>query len=870
MTEEQKRLQDVDWKNWGPYVSYRQWGTVREDYSANGDAWNYTNHKTAESKTYRWGEEGIGGICDKNQLLCFAFGFWNGKDKMIKERFFGLSNQQGNHGEDVKELYYHLESSPTHSYMKTLYKYPQNEFPYEDLIQTNKDRGYEDGEYEIIDTGIFDNDEYFDIFIEYAKADKNDILIKISVVNKGPKAAPLTIMPTLWFRNSWAWGYDDYKPELSEDGNNIKINHRSLDVHNLYVDGGFQQMYTNNETNTKLLYNWDDCQDFVKDGINKYIMTGDISKISPKKNGTKAALKIEATLQPGESQTFRFRIGTDIQSPFENFEEIFNRRIHENDLFYEEIQKDIQNEDERLVQRQAFAGLMWNKQFYFYVVSQWLDGDPNELRPPESREYIRNADWRTLDNQEIISMPDKWEYPWYATWDLAFHCVGLTLIDSQFAKDQLHIFTRPWYQHPNGQLPAYEWSFGDVNPPVHAWAAFRVFKIDEKQHGRPDLAFLESIFQKLLLNFTWWVNRKDNDGNNIFGGGFLGLDNIGPFDRNMTFANGMNLQQADGTSWMAMYALNMLRIALELAQYNPVYEEMATKFFEHFLYIADAINSIGDIDSGLWNEEDGFYYDKLRRDKESDITLRLRSIVGLIPLFAVEVIEHDFLEKLPNFHHRMKWLMKRRPELTSQVTHFEIEGKTGKHLLAILKRDQLERILSRMIDSDEFLSPYGIRALSKVYENNPYVFKTSKNDYVVKYLPAESDSDMFGGNSNWRGPIWFPINFLIVESLERFHFYYGDDFKLEYPKGSGQEKTLDEIASDLKQRLCNIFLRDKNGNRAFNGKVEKFQKDPNFKDHILFYEYFDGDNGRGVGASHQTGWTALVAKLLQPRLSDNK
>lgn len=867
MNEEEKRLIDKDWKIWGPYVSHRQWGTVREDYSANGDAWNYTNHDTAEARTYRWGEEGIAGICDDQQYLNFALGFWNGKDKMIKERFFGLSNHQGNHGEDVKELYYHLESSPTHSYMKMLYKYPQLAFPYDDLINTNGQRGVDEPEYELIDTGIFDQDEYFDIFIEYAKAAQHDILIKITVTNKGQEIAPLVVLPTLWYRNTWLWGYDDYKPQLSRGQDGIIIAHKKLKVQRLYVDGNFEQMFTNNESNTELLYNWDDCQPYVKDGINRYIMTGNSATITPEKSGTKAAFKITTNIAPGTSQTFRLRISEETQNPFANFDEIFQQRKTENDKFYDTIQQEITDEDERRIQRQAFAGLMWNKQFYYFDVSQWLDGDPGNVRPPESREHIRNTDWRTLNNRDIISMPDKWEYPWYATWDLAFHCVALALIDPDFAKAQMHLFTRVWYMHPNGQLPAYEWEFNEVNPPVHAWAAFRVFKIDETLNGKADLQFLEAVFQKLLLNFTWWVNQKDKNGHNIFGGGFLGLDNIGAFDRNTVLGEGEQLEQADGTSWMAMYALNMMRIALELAQYNKVYEDMATKFFEHFLYIANAINNLGEQENGLWNEEDGFFYDALKFESGKSVSLKLRSIVGLIPLFAVEVFEHDFLEKLPDFKNRMDWMLKYKPKITDLVSHFDEERNEGKHLLSILKKDKLEKILKRMLDPGEFLSDYGIRALSKVYEENPYHFKTPFHEYKVAYLPAESDSDMFGGNSNWRGPIWAPINFLIVESLERFHFYFGEDFKVEFPQGSGRQCTLDEIADDLKQRFCSIFKQDAQGRRAFNGNVEKFRTDPDFKDYILFYEYFNGDNGRGAGASHQTGWTALVAKLLHPRLS---
>ncbi|AIL47381.1 MGH1-like glycoside hydrolase domain-containing protein [Elizabethkingia anophelis] len=865
MTQEYNRLKNPDWKIWGPYVSNRQWGTVREDYSANGDAWNYTGHDSAEALTFRWGEEGIAGISDQDQTLCFALGFWNHRDKMIKERFFGLSNSQGNHGEDIKELFYYLESSPTHSYMKMLYKYPQNAFPYEDLITTNRNRGKAEPEYEIIDTGIFDNNEYFDITIEYAKADIHDILVKITVENKGPKDAPLSIFPTLWFRNTWCWGYDNYKPELSVDFNGIKVDHQEILIKKLFTEIPCESMFCNNESNTERLYQWNDSEPFAKDGINQYILTNNAATINPEKKGTKAALKIETSLLPGEKKSWRFRLGTEQENPFADFDQIFGDRVTENEDYYNQLQKDVTDEDKRRVQRQAFAGLMWNKQFYHYNVSKWLKGDPNEIHPPESRYYIRNEDWQTLNNKDIISMPDKWEYPWYATWDLAFHCVGLSLVDSYFAKDQLLLLTREWYMHPNGQLPAYEWNFSDVNPPVHAWATFRVFKIDEKKHGKPDLYFLESVFQKLLLNFTWWVNRKDMNGNNIFGGGFLGLDNIGAFDRNTVFPNGEHLEQADGTSWMAMFSLNMLRISLELALYNPVYEDMATKFFEHFLYIAEAMNSLGDDKQGLWNEEDGFFYDVLQLSDGTSFDLRLRSIVGLIPMFAVEVIEHHYLEKLPNFAKRMDWVLSHKPELAALVSHFDVEGQGRKHLLSILRGHRLKKILERMVDPEEFLSDYGIRALSKVYEKEPFQLHAGGNDYTVKYLPAESDSDMFGGNSNWRGPIWFPINFLIIESLQRFHFYFGDDYKIEYPKGSHEMHHLNEIAEDVSKRLCKIFLRDENGRRAFNGDYEKLQNDPEFRDYILFYEYFHGDTGRGVGASHQTGWTALVAKLLQPR-----
>lgn len=867
LDEEEKRLALPEWKKWGPYVSNRQWGTVREDYSPNGDPWSYTKHDDAEAIAYRWGEEGIGGICDNQQLLCFAFGFWNYRDKMIKERFFGLTNEQGNHGEDVKEFFYYLDSSPTHSYMKMLYKYPQNAFPYEKLIGINGIRNKEDMEYELTDTGIFDSDEYFDIYIEYAKADTEDILVKLTVINRNKNnAAPLAILPTLWFRNTWNWGYKDYRPQMLAENGRIKIDHKNLKVTGFYSQGNAAPLFTDNETNTRRLYNRSNCPQYVKDGINQYVLTGDCSTINPAKKGTKAGYKIETVLQPGESKSFKFRLSKENNTPFADFDTIFSERIKDTDVFYHNIQKSIDDEEKRMIQRQAFAGLMWNKQFYYYDVAQWLDGDPKPIKPPESRAFIRNANWRTLNNFDIISMPDKWEYPWYATWDLAFHCISLSIIDTQFAKDQLRLFTREWYMHPNGQLPAYEWNFDEVNPPVHAWAAFRVFKIDEKKNGKPDLNFLESVFQKLLINFTWWVNRKDERGNNIFGGGFLGLDNIGAFDRGSLFQGEAFLEQADGTSWMAMFSLNMLRIAMELAVYNPVYEDMATKFFEHFLYIANAINNIGDNHEGLWNEEDGFYYDALRFTNNSSISLKLKSIVGLIPMFAVEVFKHDFIEKLPDFHLRLKWFLKNKPELVSLVSPFDKANAAGDHLLSILKSDRLKRILTTMLDPNQFLSNYGIRALSKEYEKHPFQFETSNQKFTVKYTPAESDGNMFGGNSNWRGPVWMPINLLIIESLQRFHFYLGDEFKVEYPTGSGQLHTLDEVAADLTNRLCNIFLKDAKGSRPFNGDIEKFRTDPNFSDLILFYEYFHGDNGRGVGASHQTGWTAIIAKLIQPRM----
>lgn len=870
--EEKKRLTDISWKKWGPYVANREWGLVREDYSENGDAWNFTTHDQAEAKTYRWGEEGICGICDDVQKLVFSVGFWNKKDKMVKERFFGLTNSQGNHGEDVKEYYYYLDNTPTHSYMKMLYKYPQNAFPYEELIQKNAEAGKENPEYELIDTGIFDQNEYFDIFIEYAKEGTDDILIKLTVINKSEKSAELILLPTVWFRNTWNWGYDDYKPNLNSDNpNRIQISHQDLKVKNLYAENSSRSLFCENETNDVKLYRQPNFGHFCKDGINDFIVNGNQNSVNPQNTGTKASFLIDETFAGKETKTFRFRLcDNDLEQPFKDFDDIFKLRIREADDFYADIQKGIESEDEKLVQRQAFAGMLWSKMFYHYNVDKWLKGDPAEIKPAKSREKIRNFEWKFLNNKHIISMPDKWEYPWYATWDLAFHCISFSLIDPDFAKNQLKLFLSEWYQHPNGQIPAYEWNFSDVNPPVQAWATFRVFKIDETLKGKPDLEFLESAFIKLAMNFTWWVNKKDDNGNNIFEGGFLGLDNIGIFDRNQKLPNGQRLEQADGSSWMAMFALNMMRIAMELAQYNRVYEEMAIKFFEHFLYIANALDNMGDENFALWDDEDEFFYDAIAASDGTHMYLKMRTIVGLIPMFAVEVIDSEILNKLPNFKTRMDWVLKNKPELAALVSHWEVEGQDSKHLLSLLRGHRLKRLLHRMLNPDEFLSDFGVRALSKEYEKNPYTLDLDGTLYTVKYTPAESDSGLFGGNSNWRGPIWFPINSLIIESLRRFFFYYSPDFKVECPTGSGNYLNLDEIADFLSKRLANIFLEDENGKRPFNGQYPRFQDDEDFRDYILFYEYFHGDTGRGVGASHQTGWTGIIAKLLQPRLPQTK
>ncbi len=868
MNAEKERLLNPDWKNWGPYISNRAWGTVREDYSHDGNAWGFTSYEQALSKAFRWSEDGIAGICDPKQRLCFAFSFWNKKDQFIKERFFGLSNYQGNHGEDIKEIFYYLDSTPTHSYMKMLYKYPINAFPYEDIITENGRRTKDDKEYEIVDTGIFENNEYFDIFIEYAKINHDDFCIRVTVTNRSNKKAPLVILPTLWYRNNWSWGYGTYQPQLkSSENGKIDIDHEAIDLHHLYSrNKDVESLFCDNETNTQKVFGIISENKFFKDGINDYLVKG-LNTINPDKKGTKAAFLIDTELEAGETKTFDFRLSPHLmENAFFDFDEIIKIRKQEADEFYQEIQKEIVDEDEKNVQRQAFAGLMWNKQFYHYNVSKWLQGDPKLEAPRNLNHYVRNKDWAHMQNKDIISMPDKWEYPWFATWDLAFHCVPLSLVDSDFAKHQLKLLTKEWYIHPNGQLPAYEWDFSDVNPPVHAWATFRVFKIDEKKNGKPDIPFLESVFQKLLLNFTWWVNRKDKTGKNVFGGGFLGLDNIGAFDRNMEFKNGQHLEQADGTSWMAMFALNMMRISMELALYNPVYEDMAIKFFEHYLYIANAMENIGENKVGLWDEEDGFFYDVLQTKEGEALPLKLRSVVGLIPMFAVEVVEHEILEKLPGFRTRMEWILKNKPELANLVSHWEVEGKGRKHLMSILRKTRITKILNRMLDEKEFLSDFGIRSMSKIYEEEPFNFNVDGNHYSVKYLPAESDSRMFGGNSNWRGPIWFPINFLIVESLQRFHYYYDESLQVEFPVGSGEMRNLDFVANDLSKRLQNIFLKNENGKRAFNGGNEMFDKDENFKNYIMFYEYFDGDNGRGVGASHQCGWTATVAKLIQPRI----
>jgi hypothetical protein len=863
MNAEQARLQDNDWKKWGPYVSDRQWGTVREDYSANGDAWNYITHDMARSKAYRWSEEGIAGICDDLQLLCFSVALWNKKDPIIKERYFGLSNPEGNHGEDVKELYYYLDSTPTHSYMKMLYKYPQQEYPYDWLVDENKRRTRNDPEFELIDTGIFNEDKYFDVFAEYAKCTQDEILVRITIHNRGEEDASLHVLPTVWFRNTWDWGYDDYRPHLRQDSPGVMdIYHKDLGQYWLKADGEAEFLFCDNETNNKRLYNYDDGRPFYKDGINEYLIHG-ANAINPQNSGTKAAVNYDITIPAKQSTTIRLLLTQDAKNGFEDFDAIFNNRQAEADEFYNTLQQHWSDTDHGMIQRQAFAGMLWSKQYYHYNIHNWLNGDPKEPKPPAERLTGRNNKWQHLNTRAIISMPDKWEYPWFASWDLAFHCLALANVDMTFAKRQLLLLTRDWYMHPNGQLPAYEWDFGDANPPVHAMVTWTIYKQDKEANGgKGDLRFLERIFHKLMLNFTWWVNRKDAQGNNIFEGGFLGLDNIGVFDRNASLPNGQYLEQADGTSWMAMYSLNLLRIASELTANNGAYADIASKFFEHFLYIVGAMSNLGKNNEGLWDDDDGFFYDQLKSPDNTVQKMKIRSIVGLIPLFATEVLDDKEITDSPIFKDRMKWFTDNRPDLAALVSRWNEKNAQGKHLLSLLRGYRMKSLLRYMLDENEFLSPYGIRSVSKYHLNNPYRITVDGHEFSVKYLPAESDSGLFGGNSNWRGPVWVPINYLIIDSLHRFYQYYGDDYKVECPTNSGVFMNLKEVADNLYYRLLKIFLRDGNGKRAVFGHYDKMQFDAQFKDYILFHEYFDGDNGRGVGASHQTGWTGLIANCL--------
>ena len=842
---------------------------MREDYSPHGNAWEHFPHDHARSRVYRWGEDGLAGFSDDQQRLCLALALWNGRDPILKERLFGLTNSEGNHGEDVKELYYYLDATPTHSYLKMLYKYPQAEYPYSDLVHQNRARGIGAPEYELLDTGVFEGNRYFDVFIEYARGGVDDVLMRVTAHNRGPEDAVLHVLPQIWFRNSWRWSHGAPQPKLRQQGHDhVVAEHAERGAYHFYAAQPHDQLFTDNETNTARLYGHANAG-FVKDAFHERVVNGNEIAVNPAKEGTKAAAWYRLTVPAGGSVEVRLRLSHDAKSrPFADFDSVFEQRLQEADDFYASVQHDIPDEDRRAVQRQAFAGMIWSKQFFYYDVPQWLQGDSTQIAPPAHRKRGRNRDWAHLNNADIISMPDKWEYPWYAAWDLAFHTLPLALIDAQFAKEQLVLLTREWYMHPNGQMPAYEWAFGDVNPPVHAWATWRVFQIDRKQRGDAgDLAFLERVFHKLMLNFTWWVNRKDEEGRNVFQGGFLGLDNIGVFDRSAQLPTGGHIDQADGTSWMAMYALNLMRIALELAQYNAVYEDIATKFFEHFLHIAEAMNNLGEEGIGLWDDHDKFFYDVLHTPDGRMTPLKVRSMVGLIPLFAVETLEPELLEKVPQFKQRLEWFLNYRPDLARLVSHWHQEGRGKRRLLSLLRGHRMKRLLSRMLDENEFLSPYGVRAISKVHEREPYVFRVDGMDLSVRYLPAESDSGLFGGNSNWRGPIWFPVNFLIIESLQKFHHYYGDDFKVECPVGSGRFVTIDDVAEELGARLTRIFLKDENGRRPVFSQYPRLQDDPHFRDYLLFFEYFHGDVGRGVGAAHQTGWTGLVAKLLKPRAS---
>ncbi|MBI4750280.1 MAG: glucosidase [Acidobacteria bacterium] len=876
-TAEAKRLEEsrnrtAHWKRWGPYVSERAWGTVREDYSPYGSAWDYFPHDHARSKAYRWGEDGLAGISDRRQFICFALSLWNENDPILKERLFGLTGPEGNHGEDVKEYYFYLDSTPTHSYMKWLYKYPQAAFPYWQLIQENRNRSRAEPEFELLDTGIFNENRYFDVTVEYAKAAADDLHVRISVVNRGPDPAPIHVLPVLWFRNTWTWKPNVEKPQLYRidpvgTTSVVEVNHPYYGKRWLYCEDSPELLFTENDTNVQRLYNAQNPTPYVKDGINEYVVNHNTGAVNPAQFGTKVSPHYKMVIQPGETKTISLRL-TDHQVnryPLgAEHDHVLAARKQEADDFYSHLISPHLSVDAQNVQRQAFAGMLWSKQFFYYVIEEWLNGDQTQPKPPAERRKGRNKNWAHLYNEDIISMPDKWEYPWYAAWDLAFHCVPLAQIDPDFAKEQLILMLREWYMHPNGQLPAYEWAFDDVNPPVHAWAAWRVYKIEKRIRGVGDRRFLERVFQKLLLNFTWWINRKDAEGNNVFQGGFLGLDNIGVFDRSAVLPTGGHLEQSDATSWMGMYCLNMLAIALELAHDNMAYEDVASKFYEHFLYIANAMNHISNEDIELWSEKDGFFYDVLQLPDGRHFKLRVRSMVGLIPLFAAQSMEADWLKQLPGFHKRMDWFVKNRPELQRNISSVDEEGNIVQQLLSIVNASQLRRVLKVMLNEAEFLSEHGIRSVSRFHLTDPYVLQVGGQEYRVDYDPAESSTGLFGGNSNWRGPIWFPVNYLIIESIQKFHHFFGDDFKVEFPTGSGNQLNLWEVSVELSRRLTRIFLKDEKGRRPVYDmpEMEKFQTDPHWQNLILFYEYFHGDSGRGIGASHQTGWTGLVAKLL--------
>jgi hypothetical protein len=876
--ESQRLIEDAhrerNWKRWGPYLADRQWGTVREDYSKDGDAWRYFPHDHARSRAYRWGEDGLLGVTDRQGRLCLALALWNGRDPILKERLFGLTGPEGNHGEDVKEAYFFLDATPTSSYLRALYKYPQAEFPYARLVEENGRRGRDQTEFNLDDTGVFDENRYFDVTVEYAKGSPNDILMRITATNHGPEAAPLWVLPTLWFRNTWSWGRtgEGYGPRprlWRAAAGRVDVEHSALGRFALYAGSGPdgvppRLLFTENETNEARLFANPQGPRFSKDAIHRAIIQGDADAVNPAEEGTKCAAVYSAELAPGSSMVVHLRLRAADESngpPFGvSFEQTFEARHEEMERFYAARLPAALLPAERVVARQGYAGLLWSKQFYHYVVEQWVEGDPNQPTPPPGRGSIRNGDWPHLYNRDVISMPDTWEYPWYAAWDLAFHMIPFARIDPDFAKEQLVLLLREWYMHPNGQLPAYEYELGNVNPPVHAWAAWRIYKMTAAK-GRRDRVFLSRVFQKLLLNFTWWVNRKDADGRNLFSGGFLGLD-IGVFDRSGPLPFGARLEQADGTAWMAFYCSTLLSMALELAETDPAMEDMASKFFEHFVHIVDAMNRLGG--TGLWDEQDGFYYDQLHIDGRT-APLRVRSMVGIIPLFAVEVLETDALRRLSGFHRRMRWFLDHRPDLARHVSYMERDetGGSGHRLLAIPSRERLQRVLRYVLDENEFLSPHGIRSLSRVHRDQPFVLRYGRQEYRVGYVPGESDSAMFGGNSNWRGPIWLPLNFLLIEALERYHYFYGTELRVELPTGSGRWVDLGEVACELSRRICGMFLPDRAGRRPCHGDNARFSGDGRWRDLLLFHEYFHGEDGRGLGASHQTGWTALVVRLLE-------
>jgi hypothetical protein len=882
-TREGVRLQmnqqrEGHWNRWGPYVAERAWGTVREDYSANGDAWDYLPHDHARSRAYRWNEDGIAGICDRHQYLCFAIALWNTHDPILKERMFGLSAREGNHGEDVKEYYFYLDNIPTHSYMKYLYKYPHAAYPYEKLLDENRHRGKFDPEYELVDTGIFDQNRYFDVVVEYAKVTPEDILIRINISNRGPEPAPIHILPTLWFRNTWSWGRDDRRPSLSrfskswskdEPVHAISAKHWQLGEYLLYCSGDDESIFTENESNRERLFNTPSRTPYVKDAFHSYLIGGNHSALNPAAIGTKAAAHYFRKVGAGETVSLRLRLAPLLDShpyddPFADFDATIRQRQEEADEFYGVVLPNHLSDDAKLIARQALAGLLWSKQYYHYVVTDWLEGDPGQPPPPAARLHGRNSDWMNFFARDVISMPDKWEFPWFASWDLGFHCVALAFVDPQFAKEQIVLMLREWFTHPNGQTPAYEWDFGDVNPPVLSLAAQAVFEVERSLTGVADYAFLERVFQKMLLNFTWWVNRKDPLGKNIFQGGFLGMDNIGPFDRD-NLPPGYLLGQADGTSWMAAFAKNMLSIALILAERDPVYEDLASKFWEHYVYIAYSVNNPRDSTVSLWDDQDGFFYDYLYSSKHNGFPIRARTIIGFIPMFGGTTVAADTFARYPDFQRRRQWFIEHRPDLVESIQSSIVPGANNNLLLGFVREDQLRQMLGYMLDENEFLSPFGVRAVSRFHLNHPLILHLSGEEYRLDYEPGESTSQLFGGNSNWRGPIWMPMNHLILLALRQYYNYYGDSFKVECPTGSGNKMTLREVSREIGKRLVHLFLRNEQGNRPIFGSQPLFNNDPYWRDLIPFYEYFHGDTGRGCGASHQTGWTGLIAQVLIDR-----